>query len=158
MKRLVLIGAGGFARTLSDIATQNKEYDELLFLDDKRIEGTSGVCADYVNYIDNATEFFPAISNNSLRNQWITKLHVAGAKVASITHTSAYVSPTVMMDDGIAILPGAIVNTGRRLKSGVLVNCGAVIDHDCVIESCAHIRPNAVVNALSVINAEDIVN
>ena len=141
---LVLIGAGGFARTLTDIVRQTKQFDHIIYLDDTLKDGVSGCCSQYVNYISDETAFFPAISDNKLRKSWIDLLHKRQTKLATIIHPSAYVSPTVQIADGVAILSGAIVNTGCCLSSGVLVNCGAVIDHDCLIESCAHIKPRAV--------------
>lgn len=157
MKTLVLLGAGGFARTISDIVRQTGQFDEIVLLDDAMKDGVAGRCSQYVDHIGAETEFFPAISDNRCRRSWIDTLHGKGVKVATIIHPSAYVSPTVKMEDGIAVLPGAIVNTGARLASGVLVNCGAVIDHDSVIECCSHIKPRAVVRALSVVEAESVI-
>ena len=157
MKTLVLFGAGGFARTLSDIVRQTKQFDNVIFLDDTLKEGVSGSCSQYVDYIGEDIEFFPAISDNRIRQSWIDMLHEKTLPIATIVHPSAYISPTVTLSDGVAILPGAIVNTGCRLDSGVLVNCGAVIDHDCVVERCVHIKPNVVVKAMSTIIAGSII-
>lgn len=139
MKTLVLIGAGGFARTLSDIVRQTKQFDDIIFLDDTPKDGITGACSQYVDFICEDTEFYPAISDNKIRQSWIDTLHEKNARMTTIVHPTAYVSPTVQLADGVAILPGAIVNTGCRLASGVLVNCGAVIDHDCVVENSVHI-------------------
>lgn len=157
MKTLVLIGAGGFARTLSDIVRQTNQFDEIIYLDDTPKEGISGCCLQYIEYLSDNTEFYPAISDNRVRQSWIDLLHEKNATIATIVHPSAYISPTVRVADGVAVLPGAIVNTGCSLASGVLVNCGAVIDHDCVVESCAHIKPKAVARAMSTITALNIV-
>lgn len=157
MKTLVLIGAGGFARTLCDIVTQTGQFEQVLFLDDAKKDGVSGKCSDYMNFQDEETEFYPAISDNKIRQQWIDELHIKKVKIATVIHPSAYVSPTVKLADGIAVLPGSIVNTGCRIESGVLVNCGAVLDHDCIVEDCAHIRPRAVVKAMSTVPAGTIV-
>jgi hypothetical protein len=157
MKTLVLLGAGGFARTLSDIVRQTKQFDKIVFLDDTPKEGISGSCSKYVEYIGEESEFYPAISDNQIRQSWIDILHEKELPIATIIHPSAYVSPMAILSDGVAILPGAIVNTGCRLESGVLVNCGAVIDHDCVVESCAHIKPKAVAKALSTVIARSII-
>lgn len=139
MKTLVLIGAGGVARTLTDIVKQNNPYDNIIYLDDTPKDGVSGCCSQYIEYMSDDTEFHPAISDNKIRQSWIDLLHEKNATIATIVNPSAYISSTVQLADGVAILPGAIVNTGCRLSNGILVNCGAVIDHDCVVESlCAH--------------------
>lgn len=157
MKTLVLIGAGGFARTLTDIVRQTNQFSDIIYLDDTPKDGVSGYCSQYIEYLSDNTEFYPAISDNIVRQSWIDLLHEKRATIATIVHHSAYVSPTVQVADGVAILPGAIVNTGCLLSSGVLVNCGAVIDHDCVVESCAHIKPRAVVHALSTITTLTVI-
>lgn len=157
MKILVLIGAGGFARTLADIVTQTRLYNKLYFLDDVKKDAVSGICSDYVCYINDNTEFYPAFSDNKIRMTWIDELHKCNAKIATIIHPSAYVSPTARISDGVAILPGAVVNTGSRLGSGVLVNCGAVVDHDCIVECCAHIKPRAVASAMSTVKSGMVV-
>lgn len=157
MKTLVLIGAGDFARTLSDILRKINQFDEIIYLDDTSEEGISGCCLLCIEYLSDNTEFYPEISDNRVRQSWIDLLYEKNATIATIVHPSAYVSPTVWVADGVAVLPGAIVITGCCLASGLLVNCGAVIDHEFVVESCAHIKPKAVARAMSTITALDIV-
>jgi UDP-N-acetylbacillosamine N-acetyltransferase len=147
MKRLIILGAGGYARTIVDIVTQSQTYDEILFLDDVK-EDVAGKCADFCNFISDDTEMYPAMGDNSARLKWINKLLDAGAKIATIIHPTAYVSPTAKISEGVVVLPMAVVNTGCVVKEGTIVNCGAVIDHDAVIERGVHICPGAVVNPL----------
>ena len=55
-KKLVIIGAGGYGQTVADIAHQENEYEEILFLDDNRElldrNISVGICSNYVNYKD----------------------------------------------------------------------------------------------------------
>lgn len=148
MKRLVIIGAGGYGGAIADIAEQLNIYEEILFLDDgKTGENIKGKCTDYVKYINLSTEFYPAFGNNSLRVEWLDKLNSINAKTATIIHSTAFVSPKAVIECGTAVLQGAVVNTNSIVKRGGIININAVVDHDCIIEEGCHICINAVVKA-----------
>lgn len=148
MMRLVILGAGGLAKTLADIATQAQTYQEIIFLDDnpsaKNIKGT---CADYIKFKDNNTVIFPAFGNNEIRLKWFDILTKAGIEIPSFIHTSAYVSPTVKLGIGAVVLPKAVINTNCCLGRGCIINCAAVLDHDCVLEEGVHLSVGAIVKA-----------
>lgn len=157
MKTLVLIGAGGFARTLWDIVTQTGQFDKVIFLDDFKTDGVEGKCDTYAQYLDENTYFYPAISNNQVRHQWMKKLLSEKANIATIIHPTAYISPLANISNGVAVLPGAIISAGCVVSFGALINCGAILDHDSKVGVCAHVTTGAVVPALSSITDEDIV-
>ena len=148
MKRLVILGFGGYGKTIEDIVLSGRLFDEIVFLDDKATdEKVKGVCGDYVNYIDENTWFYPAFGNNNLRVEWINMFINAGAQVPVIIHPSAYVSSGAVVETGCAVLPQAVINTTAKVKSGCIVNFGAVVDHDVVIERGVHLCINSVVKA-----------
>jgi len=106
--RLIILGAGGFGRTVADVAAQTGAYDEILFLDDNsQAEDVIGKCADFATYADEQTAFYPAFGNSEGRVSWLNRLVEAGYKVATIIHPSAYVSPTVQLEQGNVVLPKA---------------------------------------------------
>ena len=148
MKRLVILGFGGYGKTIEDIVLSGKLYDEIIFLDDKAVnDKVKGVCNDYVKYIDESTRFYPAFGNNNLRVEWINMFINAGAQVATIIHPSAYVSSGAVVETGCAVLPMAVINTTAKVRTGCIVNFGAVIDHDVVIEKGVHLCINSTVKA-----------
>ena len=63
--RLVIIGAGGYGRTVADVANQMGSYEEILFLDDKS-EDAVGKCEEFTLFADQNTVFYPAFGNNLL--------------------------------------------------------------------------------------------
>lgn len=144
--RLVILGSGGYGRTIADMAEQTGKYKEILFLDDNNPEA-AGRCGDFAGFIDEDTELYPAFGNNSLRLDWIDKLSDSGAKICSMIHPSAYVSPTAMTGSGTMVLPNASVGTNVKIGRGCIINMNAVIDHDCLLEDGVHICLGAVVKA-----------
>lgn len=146
--KLVILGAGGYGRTVADIARQSGRYSEVYFLDDNSTdEHVIGKCPDYINYITSDTELYPAFGNNEARLQWIERLEAAGATIPKLIHNTAYVSPDATIERGTVVLPKAIINTGVVVNKGCIINCGAIIDHGCVIKEGVHICLGAIIKA-----------
>lgn len=139
-KKLVILGSGGYGRTVYDIAEQLGYSITVLDDTDKEHPLASFVC-----YIDDDTEFIPAFGNNEFRLQWINRIEEAGRKLATLIHPSAYVSPKAQVSVGCVILPGAIVNTGSKVGKGCIINLGAMVDHDVVIEEGVHLCLRCIV-------------
>lgn len=146
--RLIILGAGGYGRTVADVAAQTGQFDEISFLDDNSAaRGVIGKCAEYERFCDGQTAFYPAFGNNEGRLKWLYRLREACCVIPTIIHPTAYVSPTTRIEAGTVILPHAIVNTGCEVKAGCIVNCGAIVDHGCVLEEGVHICLGAIVKA-----------
>lgn len=148
MKRLVILGAGGYGRTVADVATQSGDFSNIRFLDDSSTAGDIlGKCTDYPNFIDADTVFYPAFGNNKVRMDWLCRLEASGCALLTLVHATAYISSTATIGQGTVILPHAVVNTGVKIGKGCIVNCGAIVDHGCIIEDGVHLCLGAIVKA-----------
>ena len=148
MKKLLILGAGGYGKTVADLAAQLGEYDKIAFLDDGRSgEGILGTCGEFPAFADQSTQMYPAFGNNTIRMHWLKSLLDAGIGVPALVHPRAYVSPTAKLGTGTVVLPMAVVNTGVTVENGCIVNIGALIDHDSVIGEGTHLAPGAIVKA-----------
>ena len=139
-KKLIILGSGGYGRTVYDIAEQ-LDYS-ITVLDDADEEHP---LTSFSLYIDDDAEFIPAFGNNEFRLQWMERIEEAGGKLATLIHPTAYVSPKAQISDGCVILPGAIVNTGSRVGKGCIINLGATIDHDVIVEDGVHLCVRGIV-------------
>ena len=154
MKKLVILGNGGYSRTLQDVAEQ-LGYNLLAVLDDKDPDHPLDSFVDYISSSSpddrdslkevEKMEFIPAFGNNAFRMEWINKLQTAGAVLATLIHPTAYVSPTASIALGTVILPHAIINTDVVINRGCIINLGAILDHGCIIEEGVHICLGAIV-------------
>ena len=154
MKRLLILGAGGYGRTVADVAQQLDRYDRIAFLDNLQIGGNIlGKCDDYRRFIGEFEEIYPAFGNNELRVRWLNRFLSEGITVPTLVHSRAYVSPKAKLGVGVVILPMAVVNTGVTVQNGCIINIGALIDHDCVLEEGVHLAPGAIVKAENRIRA-----
>lgn len=86
-KKLIILGSGGYGRTVYDIAEQ-LGYS-VTVLDDSDQEHP-----------------IPAFGNNEFRLQWINRIEEEGGKFTTLIHLNAYVSPKVHVSTGCVILPG----------------------------------------------------
>lgn len=147
MKRIIILGAGGYGRTIADMARQ-LGYREVFFLDDGQTgPHILGKCSDYGRFADGNTEIYPGIGNNSVRMQWIERLLSENIPVPTLIHPTAYVSPEARIGMGAVVLPMAMIGTGVTVQKGCIINMGALVDHDCIIEAGAHLSPGAIVKA-----------
>lgn len=150
---LYILGAGKYGRVIEDIAEQTGKYTTIAFLDD-HAPFAIGKCADFVKYIRSQAEFFVAFGDNTLRRKWMDAVKQNNARLATIIHPTAYISPKAKIGAGVAVLPQAIVNTFSVIKDGVIINSGAIVDHDVIIGEAAHICVGAIVKADNQIPAE----
>ena len=149
MKKLMILGAGGYGKTIADLARQLGVFQKIAFLDDSKAgtPGVLGTCEDFLQFADGDTAFYPAFGNNAIRMAWLERFQDMGIVVSSLVHPRAYVSPTATLYAGVMVLPMAVVNTGVIVKPGCIVNIGALIDHDTVVEAGCHLAPGAIVKA-----------
>jgi len=147
-KRIIILGAGGYAKTLADILQQNKTYNQICFLDDTKTgKYILGKCNDFMKFKEENTDMYPAFGNNEVRAKWFKILQQENINIPTVIHCSAYISPTAKIEQGVVVLPKSVINTDCIVKQGCIVNCGSVIDHDCVLNEFVHVCIGAMVKA-----------
>lgn len=140
LRKLIILGSGGYGRTVYDVAEQ-LGYS-ITVLDDSDNEHPLD---SFSHYISDDTEFIPAFGNNEFRLGWIKRIEEAGGKPATLVHPSAYISPRAFVSEGCVVLPGAIINTGTRIGIGCIINLGATVDHDVIIEDGVHLCVRCII-------------
>lgn len=141
---LIIIGGGGHAKVIADIATANG-YNILGFLDDNdaacEFSGIKrlGKIEDCVKYSDKA-KFIIAIGNNTVRKNICQKypLHFA-----TLIHPSAVISKYSQIGEGTVVMPNAVVNSHSKIGKQCIINTAAVVEHDNQIGDYTHLSPNA---------------
>lgn len=141
MKKLIIIGAGGHGRVVSEIAKLNG-YEKIDFLDDSDKQTSVGKEADYIKYIG-YNDFIVAIGNNTVRMKIQSDLIKNGANIVSLVHPNAIVSESVSIGKGTVVMAGAVINARAVIGDGVIINTCASVDHDCKIGDFSHISVGA---------------
>lgn len=149
MRRLIIIGAGGHACSITDIVLEQGDYGLVGFVDDAYPDLESVWEFPVLGKVDAAAGLramaeyaFVAIGNNRVRESLFQVLANAGFKLPNIVHPRAIVSSRAILGRGVAIMAGAVVGTEASLGDGVIVNAGAVVDHHARVEDFGHLGVN----------------
>lgn len=139
VKNIVIIGAGGHSKVISDIVS-SLGYNLCGFLDDTKTEpGILGKIADYEKYIN--CEFVIGIGDNNARKRIASNMN---CKFACLIHPTAIVSPSANLGEGTVVMPNAVVNASSTIGKHCIINTSSVVEHDCRLGDYVHISPGAV--------------
>ena len=117
MKRLIVIGAGGYGRVCLDIARMSG-YEVIGFCDAAQPDGAriNGVPVLGGNEIilagsrsDDAS-FVVAIGDQFLKRELAELTIHVGCKLETLIHPSATISPHASIGDGTVVMPNCVVN------------------------------------------------
>lgn len=145
MNRLIIIGAGGHAKTVTDIALKNG-YTDICFVDDNVTGECMGYpiiakCDSLENLNDGKSDFVIAIGNNEIRERIAAKCDL---NWVTLIHPSAQIASNVNIELGTVIMAAAVVNPCSKIGKHTIINTRAVVEHDNVIDNFAHISPGSV--------------
>jgi sugar O-acyltransferase (sialic acid O-acetyltransferase NeuD family) len=153
---LILIGAGGHARSCIDVIEQQGQY---------QIAGLIGmpdeVLTKHLGYVIIGTDSnLPELAKN-YRYALITigQIQTAehrillyqqalqfGFQLPIIIAPTAHVSRHAVLGAGTIVMHGAIVNAGAKVGNNCIINTLALLEHDTIVEDHCHIATSAILN------------
>jgi sugar O-acyltransferase (sialic acid O-acetyltransferase NeuD family) len=155
---LLIIGAGGFGRTVAEAALLSGGWHQVDFLDDSypdnklptgyNVVGHSNDLPELVSAYDG---FVVAIGNNKVRCEKLDSLAKLGAKIVNIYHPRAFVSDRAEVGSGTLVMAGAIIGAHARIGKGCILNPNSVADHDSIMEDYSHLGTGAVMAGTSIL-------
>ena len=154
-EKLLLVGAGGLGRVVSEHA--GKTY-ECAFLDDGKPSGTLVCGVPVIGTVKDLEKFYPeydklvvTIGNNPLRERIYQQAARIGYTFPNIILSSVYISPYAQIGQGCIFLNNAVIQNGTKVGNGVILNPGVEIHHDSEVQDYALIYTNTVVRSLAVV-------
>lgn len=136
MNKLIIIGASGHGKVISDIAVK-LGYEDIVFLDD---DDSIKECAGFpvVGKTSEAKNIegdkIVAIGNPSIRGRI-----QEGLSPVTLIHPAAVIGRRVNIGEGTVVMAGAIVNSDTTIGKGCIINTSSSVDHDCSIGDYVHI-------------------
>jgi len=155
MKKLVIVGVGGFGREVAwlveRINSVKPTWELLGFIDDnvethgKVINGypVLGGC-DWVLEHRTETYVICAVGASKTRKRIVSKL--TGAMFTTLVDPTVEMSSRVKMGDGCIICAGTILTVDITLGSHVIINLDCTIGHDATIKDFVTIYPSVNVS------------
>jgi sugar O-acyltransferase (sialic acid O-acetyltransferase NeuD family) len=158
MKRskLIIIGAGGHARSCIDTIEQEGKYKIGGLVGLSQEVGSSQFGYEVLatdSELDKLAKKFQfalvalgQIHSPEPRVRLYEKLIAAGFVLPPIIASSAYVSPHAKIGAGTIVMHGAILNAGVVIGKNCIINTRALLEHDSQVSDHCHISTGAILN------------
>lgn len=158
MKRLVIVGAGGFGREALDVLrAMDPEQSQFEFVgfvaaDEPQIGLLERIDARWLGNDQqflskpSATHFVVAIGMPRLRRTVASAFEAVGLMPATLIHPSATVGHDVEIGEGSVLCAQSNITTNIRIGRHVHIDRVATVGHDCVVGDYVTMHPAAVVS------------
>ena len=154
--KILVIGAGGHARSCADVIEQEGRFEIFGFVDsytnqtslfDYPIFG----CDDDLPHLFKKCKFaflgIGQIKSADLRVNLYDKLKSIGFALPTIISPLAYIAKSAKIaDEATIIMHHALVNANAKVGKACIINSKALIEHDAIIEDFCHISTAACIN------------
>lgn len=150
MEKLIIIGAGGYAKSVLD-SVDIFNYEIAGFIDEFSEEKEHlgyPILAHSIKEILNREKYvyFIAIGNNIKRKMWYDILKSEKLRMINVVDRSAIVSPQAILGTACFIGKLAIVNSRAVVGNNCIINTRALVEHGCMVANHVNISTNAVLN------------
>ncbi|GLO80043.1 acetyltransferase [Sulfitobacter pontiacus] len=152
---LVLLGAGGHARSLLGLLTARGlcaagciaptapaevwPKDCPWLGDDAALDALDSDRVALVNGVG-------SVGSTALRRKVFDAARARGFTFPAVVHPSVIRAEDVTLADGAQVLAGAILQAGVTVGENALLNTGCIVDHECQIGAHAHLAPGVTLS------------
>jgi len=156
MDKILLIGAGGHARSCIDVIEEVEQFKIAGLVEkDEEIKddnlgypviGTDNDLPELRQQYNNALITIGQIKSPEIRIKLYQVLKKLDFKLPTIISPQAYVSKHTQIGEGSIIMHGATVNANAKIGINCIINSKSLIEHDAVIGDHCHIATGAIIN------------
>lgn len=167
MDKILLIGAGGHARSCIDVIESNNHYeiggliekDESISNDSLGypVIGTDDDLEKLRQKYSHALVTVGQLKSSKIRIKLYELLSELNFVLPVIISSKAYVSKTAKIGKGTIVMHGAIVNANALIGVNCILNNKALIEHDAVIGDHCHISTGAIINGEVTVGNESFI-
>ena len=152
MKKIVILGAGGFGREVKMLidqinAVENK-YEFIGYYDDGKEKGEKingfpilGNTSD-LNDVQEPISVALALGNPIHKKKVVQQLHNSNITFATLIHPSAIIgNDCITIGQGTVICAGCIITCNIDIQDYVIINLACTIGHDTIIKNYVSLMP-----------------
>lgn len=154
-KKVLVIGAGGHARAVTDVIISEAKYTIAGLIDS--FQPLHKICFGHevigseqdlpkICRTLNVWRCVVAIGDNFQRQAMTERILLACPDIQCITtvHPAAVLGTDVSLGAGTVVMPGAIIVAGSTVGEGCLLNTSSSLDHDSRLEPFSSLGPGSV--------------
>lgn len=156
MEKLIIVGAGGHAKTVIDTIERQGVYEicGIVAPEDIGTEIYRGYIVSahdddlpklLTSGITKAAVCIGFLGRSDLRERIYEKLKKLGYALPVIIDDTAVVAQSVVIREGTYVGRRAIVNADAMIGKMCIINSGAIVEHECSIGDFSHIAVGSVV-------------
>lgn len=154
MKKIILIGAGGQAKSCIDVIHLTKKYKIEGFIDIKKKKKILNYKVlgneQYLKKLNKKSYYLHVslgfIKSPSKRVKIFSEFRKLNFKFPIIISPRSYISKNVKILDGTIIHHNTVINFGAKIGFNCIINTSAIIEHGAKIGNNCHISTRAVIN------------
>ncbi|RJX30693.1 MAG: acetyltransferase [Oxalobacter sp.] len=164
---ILLLGAGGHARSCVDVIEQEGRFRIAGFVGTANEVGTTqlgypvlGSDADLPSLLQKFKRVLVTVGqvkSPDVRMHLFAMARAHQCELPAIISPHAYVSRHAQIGAGTVVIHGALVNPNARVGENCILNTGAVVDHDAIVGDHCHISTTAVLNGGVIVGAGSFV-
>ena len=164
---LLLIGAGGHAKSCIEIIESNGLFTIAEVIGDESDRGTSILgrtirfCdSDLVNLRNEFDYAFVAVGqihSPANRKKIYSTLSELGYEIPTFISRNAQVSRHARIGSGSIVMNGVIVNADCKVGENVILNTGSIIEHDVLIGNHCHVSTGVIINGNAMIGEDSFI-
>ncbi|WP_370546872.1 acetyltransferase [Edwardsiella tarda] len=159
-KKLIIIGAGGFAKSILD-SLDYSEIEVIGFIDQYKTGVHQGykIISDKIKKIKKPNDYyyFIAVGDPRIRRQYLDEIMLLGLSLINVIDPTALISRQVTIGRGVYIGKMCIVNRDVIIGDCVVINTRSLIEHGNRIGACTNISTNVVLNGDVVVGDQSFI-
>lgn len=154
-KKLILIGAGGHAKSVIDSIDED-EMELLGFIDEYKAGTHFGYTIfgrnfdDVPDYME--CHYFVSIGDARMRKMWYERILKEGLKTVNIIDKTAIISKSAKIGTANYIGKLAVINADSVIGNNNIINTKALVEHECKIGNHTHMSTNSIINGNVVVD------
>lgn len=156
MRKIVLLGCGGHAKSVIDTIEQNNDFQIIGFLDviekkHMKYRGYSviGTDADLEEIRRKGVEFafitIGFMGKSPVRMKLFERLRKLRYQIPAIIDKSATIATDCQIGEGTFIGKKVVVNSSAIIGSNCIINTGVIIEHDTHIGNGTHVAVGSII-------------
>lgn len=152
MKKIILIGAGGHARSCKDVIESSRIFKVQLMVDKKSSNFNEIKIIPEKDFLDNydlkkknLLISVGQLKDGNKRKKLYNFYKNKGCNFPVIKSKNCYISKKSKIDEGTIIMHKVVINANSIIGKNCIINTGVIIEHDVKISNNVHIAPGSII-------------